>query len=37
MNLKQQTSLGALQFKPIDGLQIRFATNDRKAASRFFS
>src|ERR1700689_338500 len=30
MNPKQQSSLGALQFKTIDGLQIRFATNDRK-------
>src|ERR1700734_761944 len=31
MNPKQQSSLGALQFKSIDGLQIRFATNDRKS------
>jgi pimeloyl-ACP methyl ester carboxylesterase len=31
MNPKQQSSLGALQFKSIDGLQIRFAANDRKS------
>jgi pimeloyl-ACP methyl ester carboxylesterase len=31
MNPKQQSSVGALQFKNIDGLQIRFATNDRKS------
>src|SRR5271170_2187568 len=31
MNPKQQTNLGALQFKIIDGLQIRFATNDSKS------
>ena len=31
MNPKQQSSLGTLQFKTIDGLQIRFATNDRKS------
>jgi pimeloyl-ACP methyl ester carboxylesterase len=31
MNPKQQSSLGALQFKSIDGLQIRFVTNDRKS------
>jgi len=30
MNPKQQSSL-ALQFKTVDGLQIRFATNDRKS------
>jgi pimeloyl-ACP methyl ester carboxylesterase len=29
MNPKQATSLGAVQFKTIDGLQIRFAKNDR--------
>src|SRR5580698_6617030 len=31
MNPKQQSSLGALQFKSIDGLRIRFATNDKKS------
>ena len=31
MNPKQQSSLGAFQFKSIDELQIRFATNDRKS------
>src|SRR5580692_8889850 len=31
MNPKQQRSLGALQFKSIDGLRIRFVTNDRKS------
>src|SRR5271170_3468919 len=31
MNPKQQTSLGALQFKTIDGLKIRFATNNEKS------
>jgi pimeloyl-ACP methyl ester carboxylesterase len=31
MNSKQQSSLGALRFKSIDGLQIRFAANDRKS------
>src|SRR5277367_3680001 len=31
MNPKQQSSLDAVQFKSIDGLQIRFATNDRKS------
>jgi pimeloyl-ACP methyl ester carboxylesterase len=30
MNSTQQSSLCALQFKTIDGLQIRFATNDKK-------
>jgi pimeloyl-ACP methyl ester carboxylesterase len=30
MNPKQQSSLGALQFKTIDGLEVRFATNDKK-------
>jgi pimeloyl-ACP methyl ester carboxylesterase len=31
MNPKQQTSLAALQFRTIDGLRIRFATNDKKS------
>src|SRR5271170_6446362 len=31
MNPKQQSSLGTLQFKTIDGLQIRFATNEKKS------
>jgi pimeloyl-ACP methyl ester carboxylesterase len=31
MNPKQQSSLGPLQFASIDGLQIRFATNDSKS------
>jgi pimeloyl-ACP methyl ester carboxylesterase len=31
MNPKQQSSLGPLQFTSIDGLQIRFATNDSKS------
>jgi len=31
MNPKQQSSLGAVQFKTIDGLQIRFATNGRRS------
>jgi pimeloyl-ACP methyl ester carboxylesterase len=31
MNPKQQSSLGVLQFKTIDGLQTRFATNDGKS------
>jgi pimeloyl-ACP methyl ester carboxylesterase len=31
MNPKQQTSLAAFQFKTIDGLRIRFATNDKKS------
>jgi len=33
MNPKQQSSL-ALEFKTIDGLQIRFATNDRKSGEQ---
>src|SRR3984885_9465714 len=33
MNPKQQSSLGALQFKSIDGLQIRFVTNGRKSGN----
>jgi len=31
MNPRQQISLGAFQFKTIDGLQIRFATNNKKS------
>jgi pimeloyl-ACP methyl ester carboxylesterase len=31
MNPKPQSSLAALQFKTIDGLQIRFAANDKKS------
>jgi pimeloyl-ACP methyl ester carboxylesterase len=33
MNPKQQSSLGALQFKTIDGLRIRFATNDKSSGA----
>src|SRR6202167_4430562 len=31
MNPEHQSSLGTLQFKTIDGVQVRFVTNDRKS------